>query len=240
MTFEKEYLIKMKAIQIIGYKNSGKSTLILQLAERLKKRDYTVSILKNAHLLIMPEKDENMIQHAGKYMIASDKGAIFYIPSFLQFLQTLTFLHADYLIIEGFKTQNFMPRIICWKNESERKELASNLDIGNCGPEELKNVDKIDELIEAIEKRTFLLPGIDCGKCDFKTCHGMAEQIIIGNNNLMDCVTLHDNTKVFINGKEIALSPFVAHIMKQTFGGFLKSLKGVAPGNAVIEMQIES
>ncbi|OGF61584.1 MAG: hypothetical protein A2Y62_16930 [Candidatus Fischerbacteria bacterium RBG_13_37_8] len=229
----------MKAIQVIGYKNSGKSSLIIQLAKHLKKRGYAVCVLKHAHHLTMPEKDEKILQEAERYLITSETGSILYISSFLQFLQATAFLNADFLIIEGYKEHNFIPRVVCWKNEEERKELATGMEIGNCGLGEWKNEVRINELIEVIEKRAFLLPGIDCGKCDFGTCHEMAGQILAEKKRLEDCVALSEDTKVIINGNQVALSPFVAHIMKQTFGGFLKSLKGVVSGKAIIEIDIE-
>lgn len=56
--------------------------------------------------------------------------------------------------------------------------------------------------------------------------------------SLLDCVAINEDTKVVINGKPLALSPFIAQLIKQTFGGFLKGLKGVIPGNAIIEKKI--
>ena len=205
----------------------------------LKGEGKTVYALKHAKHLSLSEKDDNILKYSEKYMITSDEAAVLYIPSFLHFLQMMAFLHCDYLIIEGFKEQEFMPRILCWKDENEKKELASEMDIEYCGPGEWKSAAKIDEFIKAIETRAFLLLGIDCGKCECKTCKKMAKQILVGNKSLMDCVSINVDIKVTINGNPIAISPFIAELMKQTFGGFLKSLKGVVPGNAIIELQIE-
>lgn len=168
----------MKAIQVIGYKDSGKSSLILELSMRLKKKGNTVCVLKHAHHLTITQKDNKMLQYAEKYLIASDEGAILYMPSFLQFLQAIAFVNADYLIIERFKEQNFIPRILCWKNDQEKKKLAVGTEIGYCGPGEWRSANKINALVKTIKKKSFLLPGINCGKCDLKTCHAMAMQIL--------------------------------------------------------------
>jgi molybdopterin-guanine dinucleotide biosynthesis protein B len=229
----------MKAIQVVGYKNTGKSSLILEIAKRIKQEGNTVCALKHATHLSLPAKDKNILKYSEKYMITSDEAAVLYIPSFLHFLQTIAFLHCDYLIIEGFKEQEFIPRIVCWKDENEKKELASDMNIGYCGPGEWKSAARIDEFIKAIKARAFLLPGLDCGKCECKTCKEMAKQILAGNKSLMDCLSINVDIKVTINGNPIALSPFIVELMKQTFGGFIKSLKGVVPGNAIIELQIE-
>ena len=125
------------------------------------------------------------------------------------------------------------------QDENEKKELASEMNIGYCGPEDWKNAARIDEFIKAIKTRAFLLPGLDCGKCECKTCKEMAKQILAGNKSLMDWLSINVDLKVTINGNPIALSPFIVELIKQTFGGFIKSLKGVVPGNAIIELPIE-
>jgi len=231
----------MKAVKIIGYKNSGKSSLILELAKIFQMKGLTVSLAKHAcHPPTIPPKDERMLPHVKKYFISSDERAILYFSLPPPLLQMLTLLGSDILILEGFKNEKYIPGIVCWKNENEKTELTSGLEIGFYGAEDWNNASRINDLVNAIEQKGFLLPGLDCEKCNFASCQAFAMEIIAGRKRAEDCVVLQEETKVIINGQEIHLSPFVSHIMKQTFGGFLKSLKGVMPGKAIITMEIET
>jgi Na+-translocating ferredoxin:NAD+ oxidoreductase RNF subunit RnfB len=45
----------------------------------------------------------------------------------------------------------------------------------------MQKVQKIEELLEK-------LPGLDCGSCGSPTCRSLAEDIVRGNANELDCI----------------------------------------------------
>ena len=230
----------MKCVQVIGYKGSGKSTLIRALSSLLRERGHTVSVIKRAgHKLTLPTKDASMMKDADRYLVMDDEVSALFMDNSFHLLQAITFSKTDYLLVEGFKDQYVMPRIICFSSEDEKAELIEGCELGFWGPEDRESSGKPEELVDRIEVGGFLLAGFNCEACGFTTCKGLLTAIIRGEKSLSDCTALKDDSTVEIDGQRVNLSPFVAAIMKGTFGGFLKSLKGVTPGRVLIQFDLK-
>jgi molybdopterin-guanine dinucleotide biosynthesis protein B len=110
----------MKAIGVIGYSNSGKTTLIERLIPLFRARGLAVSAIKNAHHgfdMDRPGKDSYRYREAGagQVLIATAlRWAL--LTETAQRPATLDELLAelspcDLVIIEGFKSEGQVPRI---------------------------------------------------------------------------------------------------------------------------------
>jgi molybdopterin-guanine dinucleotide biosynthesis adapter protein len=110
----------VKAIGIIGYSNSGKTTLIERLIPDFRTRGLTVSAIKNAHHgfdMDRPGKDSYRYREAGagQVLIATTHrwAMLTETPRQPATLDELLGLLApcDLVIIEGFKSEGQVPRI---------------------------------------------------------------------------------------------------------------------------------
>ncbi|WP_424769384.1 molybdopterin-guanine dinucleotide biosynthesis protein B [Paenibacillus sp. sgz302251] len=118
-------------VQIVGYKNTGKTTLVCRLIERFKQAGYKVGTIKHdAHDFQMdsPGTDTWKHQAAGADVTAitsSRRTAIIkqHTESLEQLIPQLQ--HADVILIEGFKTASY-PKIIAIQSAKDL-ELLQNV-----------------------------------------------------------------------------------------------------------------
>lgn len=110
----------MKAIGVIGYSNSGKTTLIERLIPIFRARGLTVSAIKNAHHgfdMDRPGKDSFRYREAGAGQVLISTALRWALltetPSAPVSLDELLAQLApcDLVIIEGFKSEGRVPRI---------------------------------------------------------------------------------------------------------------------------------
>lgn len=120
-------------IQIVGFKNRGKTTLVCKLVERLKDKGFQVGTIKHdAHEFEMdkPGKDTWKHREAGAEtvsIISSSMTAIIKQRplSVYEILDQMNDL--DFVFIEGFKNGPF-PKIVLLKEEEDQtllKELTN-------------------------------------------------------------------------------------------------------------------
>lgn len=110
----------MKAIGIVGYSNTGKTTLIEKLIPLLRARGLTVSAIKHAHHgfdMDRPGKDSWRYRDAGagQVLIATGKrwALLTETPEAPAALDDLLARLApvDLVIVEGFRSEGSIPRI---------------------------------------------------------------------------------------------------------------------------------
>ncbi len=230
----------MKAIQIVGYKGSGKSTLARKLANGLRARGHTVSILKHAHHdLSLKEKDAMQAAEASRYLVAAPSLSVLHLPGGMSFLECVPFVQASFLVVEGFKEVTAMPRIVCAKTVEDREALTIGLEIDFWQPADWDSTDRIQAIVAKAAEKGFLFPALDCDRCGYPTCGGLAKAVLAGDKTVADCPPARRTTHVTINDREVSLSPFVASILQGTFAGFLGRLKGVEPGKVVVTFDME-
>lgn len=226
-------------IQIVGSHHSGKSTLVAALAAHFHKHGRSVAVVKHAcHPLTVGPKEEKALAHAGEVFVLSEALTLSVSKHPLQLLQVLARLESEVVIAEGFKTMEIMPRILCYKTAADRKALASGLEIAAFSPKDLADRRKVALAAGAVLRKGFVLPGVNCHKCGFPTCGGLARAIVAGKRKPADCTVLDATARLSIDGKGIALSPFVAEILQSTCWGFLQSLKGVTRGKVRIDLDL--
>lgn len=217
----------MKVINVVGLKKSGKTTLVLKLASFLKNKGCRVCIIKHCHASIdLNEKDSRPAKAASCFILVSPGKTLSFSNKPRSLQDLLSGLRADYVLIEGFKNDTTMPKVVCLRSPADKKEFKSGLEIAfvdviSGTPDKL-----IRRLLKTIEEKAFKLPGLNCGKCGFKACFDLAKEIVRNKKRPQDCVYSESKAKAWIDGKPLFLNFFVADILKNILLGFVQSLKG--------------
>ena len=127
----------MKTIAVIGWKNSGKTTLVSRLVTHLKKKKFKVGVVKHAHHTFdidHPNTDSYKIREAGSYKttIVSEK-RLAHIEEKISpeiDIEELIKLNngCDILIFEGFKKIKKLSKIEVNLTKNNKELLYKSLD----------------------------------------------------------------------------------------------------------------
>jgi molybdopterin-guanine dinucleotide biosynthesis adapter protein len=116
-------------IQIIGYKNSGKTTLLCRLIAELSARGYRVGTAKHdAHEFDMDREGSDTWQHyeAGADAVAitsSERSALIRRRTATLEELAAAMTEVDVVVAEGFKSAPY-PKIALLRDEADREQLA--------------------------------------------------------------------------------------------------------------------
>lgn len=229
----------MKVIGIVGYKGSGKTHLGINLSEELRRRGYTVAILKHVQgSLDLPNKDTGLYRgHCDQLIAISKEGRTEFFEGKVNFEELLDSLDADFVIVEGFKEKKSFPKIVCLRKKGEEKELSEGLEIALVGKGNFHPDKDISTIADLVVEKAFRLPGLDCGDCGFDTCYELAKEILKGKRKVSDCTRLGQDVEVRVAGEPMELNPFVSDILRKTIKGFLSGLKGFKEGKIRIKIR---
>jgi molybdopterin-guanine dinucleotide biosynthesis protein B len=118
------FLHRQAVLQIVGYKNSGKTTLICQLIKQLSEKGLRVGTIKHdSHELRLDAQGTDTWKHseAGAHTVAitsKKKTAIFKQQATpLSYLLT-AMPEPDFILVEGFKHEHY-PKILMIKKEDD-------------------------------------------------------------------------------------------------------------------------
>ena len=245
----------MKAVGIIGYKKSGKTSLLMNLARELTARGHTVSSVKHTSCdLDLPETDtalhRRFVYQAAA--ISPKESAIFFRES-MNLEEMLNYLKADLVLIEGFKKEKTFPKIVCLRPGDDPETLLDGLEICVIGarPDGQMDVNVpvldaesdggptsvgISRIADLVEEKAFKLPNLDCGACGYNTCYELALQIIKGSKTIDDCRSLNADVQIKIDDRIIPAKPFISDLVRNTITGLLSSLKGYRKGKIEIKL----
>jgi molybdopterin-guanine dinucleotide biosynthesis protein B len=240
----------MKAIGIVGYKKSGKTTLLLKLAEELTNKGYQVAAIKHisGDIDIANSDTAKYKEHLSQVAAITTKESILYLESKSNLEEILKYLEADILLIEGFKKEKTFPKIVCLRKESEKTELFDGLQLCTASifpPNtsydfftfNILKTEDIKKMADMVIEKSFKLPNLNCGACGYQDCYGLAQEIVKGNRTIDDCPSLEPSTLVKVNGKIISMNSFIAKIVKNTIIGLLSTLKGFTKGDIEIKIK---
>ncbi len=250
----------MRALNIVGFKNTGKTALTLALAQTLEKRGLQVALVKQSHHELDKAhtdtgrfRTEGYNQEHGKSrtVLALGQGetALFWgeqkkLPDLLHLIE------ADIILIEGAKSQDFLPRILCLGPQDDSAHLAPELQEplalatysmvqrpqgGVDGKAHYTDLtpENLEALATLVSEHAFALPRLDCKSCGFPSCAHMArtmvEQALMPESvtKTKNCPILEGKVQLHINGRNIALNPFTARVMAGALQGMVHQLKGV-------------
>ncbi len=232
-----------KIISIVGYKNTGKTTLIYKLIKEFKSKNLKTAVIKNSHAESFDKEntDTKKLIEVSDVVVGRAKN-----ETFLNFQEQLSFnkivscLKSDIILVEGMKKYNFFPRVIVF-NEDTKEDLSKlipELAICSYGTKKikgLKNIKSIKTLSDTIIKKAFLLPNLNCGDCK-QNCFEMAKQIVAGKKTLKDCSALNSSITIKINNKKVFSNRFVEKVFKEMIVAMLKNLKGYEEGDIEISL----
>jgi len=243
----------MKALSIIGYHHSGKTTTATTLIPLLIRMDYKVSSIKDIHNedYQADTAGTNSWKHrqAGSQRVfargLNDSALIFDRP--LSFQEMLHHLQADFLIIEGMKEVP-LPQILCITRNRDLMELISDLTVAIVVYPELctegsllkmksfRDVpvihlpsDAKELLTIAISKGMEPLPMVDpecCSECGM-SCDELMRAIISDKRKRSDCrMDSAESISIKVDGKSLPVVPFIQRLLKDQINAFIYNLKG--------------
>lgn len=237
----------MYAVQVCGYHNSGKTTIVKELIKRLKSSGYSVASIKDIHLSgfqIDPPNSNTYIHKlagADPVIARGETETDFLYYHKMDLLEITKKISADWLVVEGFK--NFpLPKIVCAKTVAEADELLDRRTfaisgiIANSRKEyhglpvfNARDADQANQLWELTTTKVFpLLPYVDddCCKLCGLTCSKLVEAIIQGEKTYDDCLINKSEVHLKIGDRKISIVPFVQKILKNNILAVVGELDG--------------
>ena len=245
----------MRAVSIIGFKNSGKSALAKLLAGALERRGLKVALAKHTHSGIdKPDTDSARLRAPGRAVLAlsEEECAVFYGEK--RFLRDMIpLIEADILLVEGGRNLGWLPRILCLRapgeaETDEREKLDHGLAFAVWGRAAAPGLpyfsggpgvedDSLEALAALAQEKAFMLPGLDCSACGRENCAALAAEIVAGRAGMQDCAALHAEVEVRVNGQPLGLNSFAARVVAGAVRGMLREMKGFAPGEVTLKMR---
>ncbi|MBU4535570.1 MAG: molybdopterin-guanine dinucleotide biosynthesis protein B [Euryarchaeota archaeon] len=212
----------MKIISVIGTKDTGKTTLVTRLVEKLSQKGYSVGTMKFSHVHFdLADKDTGKHRQAGaKIVVGTGKETFILFDNPLDVESIITTIESydelDFLVMEGFKSSKFAKISV--------SSLKDDYTIQQVDVKSL-NDEKMDELVEIIEKRSYgLLQDLNCKKCGFESCADFSMDKVQGVAPEVHCKSQFKGALLEVNGKRIPLNPFVQNIIAKTVTGMINSL----------------
>ncbi len=245
----------MKAVAVIGFKDSGKTTVAELLIRELKARGLRVAALKHAHSgITLYNDDSSRLYRAGADVsVALSEGeAVEYKRGKQALWQYISLLRGyDFLVVEGFKDVFPGSRIVVARNVEEARQLSSPLVIAYTGgvARQAANVSLPAPVIDferepgrlveiALEKSIEPLPALNCGFCKYGSCIALAEAIMQGEATHDECTVLASRVKLAVDGRPVELNPFVQDVFRNVVLGLVATLKGVEQNPRRVELSI--
>lgn len=211
----------MKIFAFAGISDSGKTRLILKLVDELKKRGYSISVIKHcAHGIELEAQGKDTAQ----FVEAGADSVCMYSSDGLAILQqkkanldvrqiSREYLQcSDFILVEGGRSDKTLKKI-----EVLRKGVSENI---VCSPEELIAV----------------VSDFDIGKA-LPAFH--PEEI----NKIADFLENHPHEKgpqlqLNINNVSVPMNPFVQKIFSNTLLGIISSLEGIPENPECITLSL--
>jgi molybdopterin-guanine dinucleotide biosynthesis protein B len=236
----------VKAVGIVGYKKSGKTTLIMRLSQKLSAMGYGVGVVKHVSSKIdFPDNDTSNVRLYVPFVsaISSEESEII-LKGKRRIEDILAFFNGDIVLIEGFKEEKSFPKIVCVRDNKEEKELFDGLQLCTASLEEgisdfrITNDEHIARMAALIGERAFKLPELNCGACGYESCYGLAKEIVKGEKTMDMCASLNPPISIKIDGTPFPINPFTSQLMKNTILAMVSSLKGFKKGTIEIGLDV--
>ncbi len=240
----------VKAIGIAGFKKSGKTKVVEDLVKNLKNRGYRVGTIKHVpkedFTIDQPETDSWRHAQAGaeKIVLVSPEETTKLEKRKASLDEVLRRVdELDFVIVEGFRDSEIIPKIMVARDENEAKKLNDEFTIGfiENGTEEkpvIKQREKIEELTDLVEEKAMPpLGGLDCGECGYDSCKEFALAVFEGDASKDGCIAFQGPVSLKIDGERVPLKPFVKDLIARTISGMVSSLRGTE--GEKIELEVE-
>jgi molybdopterin-guanine dinucleotide biosynthesis protein B len=234
----------LKAIGIVGFKRSGKTTLGVRLARELAGKGHRIAVLKHASSdIALPETDTSKYRPYAPFVAAIAPGATEVVLAGPRRLEdVLVYCDADLVLVEGFKQEKTFPKIVCLRDAADRARLFDGLELFTAGlrPDaadvHILNDDDIKRIAPVVMERAFKLPALDCGLCGHESCHALAKRIVKGEASWEQCLERLPTLQITCAGERLPLDAHAALTLRTRITAVLSSLKGLRRGTIEIEI----
>lgn len=245
----------MKAVAVIGFKGSGKTTVAELLVRSLKSRGLRVAALKHAHggITLYDDDSSRLFKAGADFAAALSEGEALELKrgraNLWQYIAALRGF--DFLVVEGFKSEFPGSRVVVARNAEEAKQLSSPLVIAYTGgvarerpapelPAPLVDFESEPERLAdlVLERSMEPLPALNCGFCKYGSCVALAEAIARGEASHEECAVLKSTVRLVVDGAPIELNPFVQDVVRNVLLGLVSSLKGVPRNPRKVEVTV--
>ncbi|MHA1378938.1 MAG: molybdopterin-guanine dinucleotide biosynthesis protein B [Candidatus Helarchaeota archaeon] len=227
-----------KYFSIVGFSNTGKTTIIVDIIKYLVNKGYIVGVCKYIHHrgfgIDVPDKDTTKFYENGAKIvsyISPDASGIINVEK-NGINQTFRNIEnkVDYLILEGFRKFTGVPKLVLIKEESDMDSLIDDFTIGVTS--HLVDVSnhklyiKQEDIPEFVEKKALApMSSLNCLKCGYKSCRDFYMALLKGKEDSSKCVLQVRNVELYINDKLILINPFVEDIFQKVLLGIVQTLQ---------------
>jgi molybdopterin-guanine dinucleotide biosynthesis protein B len=245
----------MRVFSVFGITQSGKTTTIENIIRELRRRGYSVGSVKEIHYekFAIDQEGTNTDRHkrAGSQLVTArgynETDVLF--QHMLPVEDMLRFYDHDFVVLEGVTDTN-VPKIITSHATGEVDErlddtvFALSGKLSNSlteyrGLPVISSMDDIERLADLIEEKVYeRLPDFQpecCSACG-TSCRELGIRILKGEAKREDCVIKKGSIRLYIDGKQVDMVPFVQKILYNSVMGVVSELEGYRKG-AVIEIK---
>ncbi len=244
----------MKVIGIVGFKKSGKTTLTMAIAKSLMDRGHRVAVVKHSSEPVDHRNTDTgqFMKEIGWVALITPENSEIILKGKHDLKGIMSYFLGDFLIVEGFKNLKYFPKIVCLKEEDEKKVLDDGLVLFTAGIDAslkekkvvnylISEENDLEEMVSQVEKRAFMLPDMNCGKCGYDNCYSLAQAIVKGNEVQQKCVYSQNAISIHINKKKVYLNSFMSQLYQNMIYGMFSPLKNIGSlENAKIEIDMNS
>ncbi|CAD2070604.1 molybdopterin-guanine dinucleotide biosynthesis protein B [Phocicoccus pinnipedialis] len=141
----------MKVLQIVGYKNTGKTTLMIEFLEVLKSRGKKVCAIKHHHIdfELHTTDSERFLEYADDVILNTPSVSYHStrdVVTLAQQVEAAEKRDVDIVLIEGYKNESY-EKVLLTTPLIETKTHRDDLEVVNC----VKAFDLNTELDDAID-----------------------------------------------------------------------------------------
>ncbi len=236
---------------ISGFKESGKTKVMEELVKEFKERGYRVGTIKHIPIedftLDQPDTDTWRHAQAGAEMIFSiSPGEVVSIEKegadLEEVLLKLVSKDLDFVLIEGFREAENIPKLMIARDEEEASQLDDDFTVGfvgkGVGDKSVMKKEDIISMADFLEEKAIPpVGGLDCGECGYTSCREFALAAIDGNAPKDGCVALGGQVSLKVDGRNVPLKPFIKDLIAKTISGMVSSLRKTEGDKIEIEVK---
>ena len=174
---------------------------------------------------------------------------------------------ADVILLEGFSRwilkDEDVGKIVMIRDRSELKEYLENVKgpvLAFCsyrkdivGEELLDAEAEFSRIISAVNNFIYdrmrlnnilkHLPGLNCGKCGYRSCLELAKAVMSGKASVRECAVRRSKekikTSILIDDKRIPTIPYISEFIRRTILAMISTLKGTdIQGDEYVQIRI--